>query len=104
MVEESLEEIIDMLLQYADPEGDVHEKLVKAREKISRGVVPGVKTVALITKLRTRMDNIECRHLRYDGMCLKLHKKCDHRDKFRACLRYEAPKPSVRGELMQLGG
>lgn len=97
--ETSLEEVVDDLLRHADPERDVHGKLLAIRESLRRGAFLGPSARAFIDNLQAKLrENIECRGLSPAGLCTIIAKKgnCDCTARFRRCGAYEPVRPLRR--------
>lgn len=95
----SLEEIVADLLTHADPERDVHPKLLKIQESLRRGTMLGPSARAFIDRLQAKLrENIECRGLSPAGLCTIIPRKgnCDSTARFRRCLAYEPVRPLRR--------
>lgn len=88
---EDIRDTIIGLLKYADPEGEVHEELVAMLDKVERGVMLGPKSRRLLMKLTEMVDNIECRHLRHDGLCPKVKRSCPFKKDYARCHMFEVP-------------
>jgi hypothetical protein len=95
---QDIRDTINRLLKYADPEGEVHDELVSMSETVERGVMLGPKSRRMLMKLTEMVDNIECRHLQYDGMCPKVRKRCPFTKDYARCNMFEVlppPKPGT---------
>ena len=99
-------ETLTLLMEVSDPEGPTYQKLERLRATAARGVVLGPKSMRYIHQLIQRTDNIECAHVRRDGLCSRPGKGvCPHRKLYRQCHLFEAARPSLRGSpLGPLGG
>lgn len=97
----STEDLVEYLLRHADPEREVHGKLLKIRDCLRRNVMLGPSARRFLDRLYERLeDNIECRGMDSRGLCLLIPRKgnCDHTDRFRRCASYEPARPLRRGE------
>jgi len=92
-----IRDTITRLLKYADPEGEVHARLVKIADQVDRGLMIGPKSRRLLATLTEMVDNVECRYLMRDGLCPKAHGECQFTGGFAKCHMYEAPIPPKRG-------
>jgi len=91
-------EIIDRLLPYATPGGEVHTQLTTLRAQVERGILLGPQARRYIAARLEEVEAVECRHLQPDGACRGIpHKgRCDAVPVFRCCDAY-APPPPVGG-------
>jgi hypothetical protein len=94
---QDIQDTILGLLPHADPEGEVHATLTKILDQVNRGVLVGPGSRRFLARLVAMVDNIECRHLRHDGMCPKIGRTCKHTEDYRRCHLYEEPPPPKPG-------
>ena len=107
-----LYENVCVLLKYADPELEVHRRLLKYKDQIERNVMLGPKARGFIAKLiQIKEDNTECKHVKNDGMCTVRKRKCDYlrtaEDKtkrYSQCSDYQEAKSRTDRPLGPLGG
>ena len=104
VVEVRLEDTIDRLLRYANPDGEAHKRLTRYREQLDRNVMLGEGPRRFIASLLERLDNVECSHLDKDGGCrVKQGRLCKYRQRYKACTIYEEPRATVRNPAREIG-
>ncbi len=105
-----IEDTIEVLIKHADPDGNNHRKLLHIKGMMSRNVMIGPGLRSFVADLMEQLDKIECRHIRYDGVCVRIRDKgqCDHLQVHHfaevRCNSYEAARPQTKGDAVQLGG
>lgn len=105
-MEESLGGMVSRLIRGARPGGVNHKRLTKIKGMIESNVFLGPKIRKYIRGISQLADNIECRYLANDGLCLGLKGKgkCDKTTKFVACHGFEAARGNVKENPIELGG
>jgi hypothetical protein len=100
------------LLKYADPELDTYGRLIKYKDQIERNVMIGPKARGYINNLvQIKNDNVECRLLKENGICIFRKKKCDYLQteenkikRFNQCSDYQEVKGRTTRPLGPTGG
>ena len=92
---------IEELLKVADPEGENYKKLLKIAERYENSVFPSYADIMFVNEMNELVDNIECEHVRHDGMCLVKNKDCDHKKRYKKCYLYDPVKPNVKGRPLK---
>lgn len=96
--------MIDRMLPYARPGGEVHQELLRLRGQVDRGVLLGPAARRFLAQRVEEMEAVECCHLTHDGACRGIARKgkCDHAPNFRGCDTYR-PLAPVQGDPMRAG-
>lgn len=99
-------DVVDGLMEDCDPDGPTFRKLAKIRSVLERGVMVGPGAMRFLREIQTKVDNVECQHLRRNDRCsfpgIQL---CEHVSAFRRCPQYVAVRGTVRGDpLANIGG
>lgn len=92
-------DLIDALLEKANPEGETAARLRRYRAQIEQNVMMGAGVCAWLQGLVAKLDNVECGSLMRDGKCrAKRGVPCNYAAAFRRCPSYVRPMDGRRGK------
>jgi hypothetical protein len=99
---------INHMLGYANPQGEVAEKLRRLLTAANEKCILGPVSLRFLSELERRMQNIECCSLSPNGVCglaadMGGYKRCEYRDRFAACEAYEPVIPTDAKPLKAIG-
>ena len=103
---DTMEEMVDFLIQNADPEGPNYKKLIKIRDQVARNIMIGPSARAFIRKCISKFDNIGCVHINRSGRCMKIKGApiCRYKSRYSECAKYAQEKNIIKGSPIKLGG